>query len=194
VNNLRSFRDLAGQTVIHVGAGGGQLIDYTSDAISVLAVDSDRAAVNHLLTAIEQKGLDERFKVVHDGFSTVRDKADVVFFEFCLHEMDEPREALRHAQTLATDIVVVDHLPESSWAWHTCEEEKAARSWAAVRQLRVTREASFSATQRFANHEELLSRVEVLGEQAISRSRRFLGQQIIEIEMGYAMALIHTEE
>jgi len=193
-NNLRSFYDMADQTVIHVGAGGGQLIDYTSNARSVLAVDSDRDAVAHLETAIANRGVTDRFVVVHGEFSAVVDKSDVVFFEFCLHEMDQPGDALRHALSLASKIVIVDHLPESSWAWYACEEEKAARSWGAVRRLRIKREASYDAVQRFTDYPELLSRLEVLGGQAISRSRRVMDRQNIEIDMKYAAALIQREK
>jgi hypothetical protein len=147
-----------------------------------------------LKTAIEKMGLGDRFSVVQGEFSSVSTKADVVFFEFCLHEMDEPAEALHHAQLLAPDIVILDHLPESSWAWFTCEEGKASRSWAAVRGLRVVREASFDAVQHFDNYQELLSKIEVLGEQAVARIEEFSERTNIEIEMGYAMALVKRDD
>ena len=192
VDKLRSFYDMKEKSVIHVGAGGGQLIGYAVNAESVLAVDSDRHAVARLEMAIQELNLADRFSVVQEEFSSISDKADVVFFEFCLHEMDDPGEALLHAQALAPEIVVVDHLPESPWAWHTCEEGKAARSWAAVRQLGIAREASFNATQHFETYQELLSRIQVLGEQAITRSRQVSGQEDIRIGKGYAMALIRV--
>jgi hypothetical protein len=33
-------------------------------------------------------------------------QGDTVYFEFCLHEMDDPEYALIHAKSLAPDIVV----------------------------------------------------------------------------------------
>ena len=48
---------------------------------------------------------------------------------------DDPEAALRHARALAPETLVIDHAPESHWAWHTAETEKAAMagsSWAAM--------------------------------------------------------------
>jgi 2-polyprenyl-3-methyl-5-hydroxy-6-metoxy-1,4-benzoquinol methylase len=193
VANLNSFYDMKGKSVLHVGAGGGQLIGYAHNARSILGVDSDPAAVSQLKTAIQQAGLEDRFSVIQAEFTSVSAKADVVFFELCLHEMDDPTAALLHARSLAPDILVLDHVPESRWAWYTCEEDKAARSWAAIRQLGVLREASFKATQHFETYSQLLSKVEVLGEQAIARSKDFSQQDDIVIGMDYAIALVQKD-
>jgi tRNA G37 N-methylase Trm5 len=192
VNNLLSFYDMSGKSVIHVGAGGGQIIGYATAAGSVLAVDSDPEAISHLKTAIQKMGLEDRFSVVQGEFSTVSAEADVVFFEFCLHEMDDPAEALIHAQSLAPEILVFDHSPESSWAWCACEEEKAARSWAAVKQLDVISEASFDAAQYFETYDELLSKIQVMGEQAVARIGKYSEQTGIRIGMKYAIALVRS--
>ena len=166
-------------------------VGYRRDvARAVLGVDSDPVAVSHLKTAVQNAGLKDRFNVVQGRFSSVSARADVVFFEFCLHEMDDPAEALFHAQSLAPDVLVLDHTPESSWAWYTCEEKKTARSWRAARRLRIVHEASFKATQQFDSYPQFLSKVQVLGEQAITRSRRLSEQEEIRIEMRYALALI----
>jgi predicted RNA methylase len=193
VNNLTSFYDMKGKSVLHVGAGGGQLIGYAVDARSIVGVDSDPDAVSHLKTAIQKMGLEDRFSVIHASFESVSTEADVVFFEFCLHEMDDPAAALRHARSLATDIVVLDHVPESRWAWYTCEEGKAARSWAAVRQLGITREASFKTTQHFETWSQLHKKIEVLGEEAIARIGEFSGRDDIVIGMDYAIALLQKD-
>lgn len=190
VDNLCSFYDMKDKSVIHVGAGAGQLIGYALDAQSVLAVDPDAAAVSRLETEIERLGLSDRFRMVRKEFASLFARGDVVFFEFCLHEMDDPEGALLHAEASAPEILVLDHLPDSPWAWHTCEEDKAARSWGAARRLRLVREASFKAIQHFETYCQLVSKVEVLGDEAITRSRRYSGRENIEIEMGYAVALI----
>jgi SAM-dependent methyltransferase len=190
VSNLTSFYDMKEKSVLHVGAGGGQLIGYAADTRSILGVDSDPDAVSHLKTAIQQMGLEDRFSVIQGDFNSVSATADVVFFEFCLHEMDDPAAALLHARSLAPDILVLDHVPESRWAWHTSEEGKAARSWAAVRQLGIVREASFKATQHFETYSQLLEKIKVLGEEAIARSGEFSGRDDIVIGMDYAIALV----
>lgn len=189
-NNLIRFYDMEDKSIIHVGAGGGQLISYALSARSILAVDPDPDAVAHLETVLENSGLKDRFTVVRGEFASVSGQADVVFFEFCLHEMADPAEALRHAQSLAPDIVVVDHLPDSQWAWCAGEEGKAARSWSAVRQHTVVREVSYEAVQHFETYQGLLSKIEVLGEPCIARIKKFSGLEDIRINMAYAMALI----
>jgi SAM-dependent methyltransferase len=190
IANLSSFWDPKEKSVLHVGAGGGQLIGYARDARSVVAVDSDPLAVSRLETALQASDFAGRFRVVLGEFLSFSGRADVVFFEFCLHEMDDPGAALLHAGSLAPEILVLDHLPDSRWAWHTCEEDKAARAWDAVRQLGTAREASFRATQHFDAYADLLSRVEPLGPEAIDRSRQWSGQEDIRIDMRYGMALL----
>jgi predicted RNA methylase len=190
VSNIRSFHDMSGKAIIHVGAGGGKLIGYADGARSVLAVDPDPDAISQLMAAIERLDLEELFTVVQGEFESVDERADVVLFEFCLHEMEDPEAALLHARSLAPEVVVVDHAQESRWAWYACEEQKSARSWAAVGRLPVIREASFEAVQHFKDYTELLSKIEILGEQAVARIAELSGRDDIEIEMGYAMALI----
>ena len=193
VNNLSSFFDMKGKSVIHVGAGGGQFINYAFNVRRVVAVDPDPTAILLLKDAIQRSGLEDRFKVVQGEFSSLSTRADVVLFEFCLHEMDNPAEALRHAQSLAPEILILDHIPESPWAWYACDEKKAARSWAAVRELCVVREASFKATQYFPTYQQLLLKIGVLGEEAIARIQEFSEQEDIRIRMEYAMALLRRD-
>lgn len=193
VGNISSFYDVKEKSIIHVGAGGGQLVGYAIDARSVLGVDPDPVAVSHLETAIRQLGLEDRFSVFQGVFSSLSTKSDVVFFEFCLHEMDDPADELQHALSLAPEILVLDHHPESRWAWYTCEEEKAARSWAAVRRHHVVREAAFKATQHFETYSQLFEKIQVLGEQAVTRISEFSERGDIKIEMEYAIALIRRD-
>jgi SAM-dependent methyltransferase len=190
LRNIESFYDFRGRSVLHVGAGGGQLIGYAARARSVLAVDSDPEAVARLERAIRDGNLEDRVAVVRQEFASVEKRADVVFFEFCLHEMDDPFHALLHAAGRAPEILVVDHGPRSRWAWHTCETEKAERSWAAVHRGSIAREAAFRDVQRFADYEELRARVEPLGAPALARIRPFENRRDIIIEMEYRMVLL----
>ena len=190
IDNLVAFYDFTGRRVIHVGAGNGQLIGYAPRARSVLGVDCDAVAVARLRIDVEEMNLQDRFTVTHGDFLSVSQQADVVFFEFCLHEMSGHDQVLAHARSLAPEIVVLDHLPDSRWAWHTCETEKAECSWEALRSMVVTREASFGATQWFADHAELHERVAPLGPAAVERAAALAGRSNIEIEMTYAAALV----
>jgi len=114
IANLTSFYDFRNKSVVHVGAGGGQFIAYASDAYHVVAVDPDAAALEPLRAAIDRLGLGDRFTVRQAVFESLTDKADVVFFEFCLHEMNDPEAVLRHARTLAPEALVIDHAPGRS--------------------------------------------------------------------------------
>lgn len=44
IDNLVSVYDFTDKTVVHVGAGGGQLIAYARSALRVIAVDPDAEA------------------------------------------------------------------------------------------------------------------------------------------------------
>ncbi len=181
------FRD---KSVIHVGAGGGQFLGYASEARSVIAVDPEISAVERLRSALALVPFRDRFTVVHAGFGTNLGAADVVFFEFCLHEIPEPQIALRDAKLIAPDVVVIDHDPDSRWAWHTAETDKARNSWAAVETYPIRLNQRFTGLQRFADVLELLQKVGELGEPAIGRAKQMSNQAPIEIEMKYRIAII----
>ena len=190
VANLTSFYDFRNRSVVHVGAGGGQFIGYASAARRVVAIDPDAAALEPLRAAIDRLGLGDRFTVRQARFESYTGEADVVFFEFCLHEMDDPEAAIRHARTLAPETLVIDHAPESQWAWHTAETEKAARSWAAIERAGVTAGRSFVGRQLFADVDALVARLASLGEPALSRARALGKATGIDIEMTYRVALL----
>ena len=188
--NLTEFYDFGGRRVIHVGAGGGQLIGYAQATRHVLAVDPDPVAIAGLRAAIDRQHLDDRVTVVVGRFEDTRDQADVVLFEFCLHEMDDPAGAVAHAQTLSPDVVVIDHSPDSTWAWYAAEDDKAARSWQAIEHAGIRREQRVVAWQHFPDVEALVTRVEILGEPATTRARSWAGDVPVAIEMRYRMALL----
>ncbi len=190
LGNLTRFFDFGNKTVVHVGAGGGQFIRYAVVARQVVAVDPDPAAVERLRLAVNAAQLDSRFTLRQEPVETVVDPADVVFFEFCLHEMDDPDAALRHARRIAPETVVIDHAPDSRWAWYTAETDKAARSWAAVERAGIRREKWCSGLQRFADGHELLEKVRSQGEPAVSRALDHAGNDSIVIEMTYRIALL----
>jgi hypothetical protein len=190
LGNLTRFFDFRDKTVVHVGAGGGQFIRYAVGARHVLAVDPDPEAVAHLRLAVDAAQLGDMFTLRQEPFEAVVEPADVVFFEFCLHEMDGPDAVLRHARTLAPEIVIIDHAPDSRWAWYTAETEKAARSWAAAERAGIRRDRRCSGLQRFADVNELLAKVQQQGEPAVSRALAHAGPAPIEIEMTYRIALL----
>jgi len=188
--NLTGFYDFRNKATVHVGAGGGQFIGYAARARHIVAVDPDAVAIANLQVAIGAMGLGGRFTVRQEQFESVVDSGDVVFFEFCLHEMADPEGVLRHARGLAPETLVIDHAPGSRWAWYTAETDKVARSWAAVERGGIRREQDFSGLQRFADGEALLERVQSLGEPAVSRALAHTGPTPIEIEMTYRIALL----
>lgn len=190
IRNIESCFDFTGKSVIHVGAGGGQFIGYAGRARKVLGVDPDPGAVERLRQAVRDKGLEERFRVLHGDFLAVSARADVVFFEFCLHEIVDPRAALRHAGTLAPETLLVDPAPGSSWSWYLCEEEKVRRGWAAAEELRLSLDRRFEGTQRFRDHAELVAKVQMLGDPVIRRIQEFAARTDFTIDMPYRVALL----
>jgi SAM-dependent methyltransferase len=192
VRHLEAFYDFRGKTVLHVGAGGGQFLGYAVHAARVLGVDPDADAVVRLKAAVLAAGLQDRFHVLQADLMTVAEKADVVLFEFCLHEIADPADALRHAGTLAPRILVVDHADGSRWSWYCGEEEKVVNSWAAVDRLRPELAARFLGAQSFRDLGELVAKVGVLGEPTLGRVAEFRDRTDFEIAMPYRMALLTT--
>ncbi len=190
LGNLTAFYDFRDKSILHVGAGGGQLVGYATQTRRVIAIDPDPEAVVKLQAAISVLRLGDRFSVRHAEFERVHEAADVVFFEFCLHEIADPEAALAHGRALAPEILVIDHAPGSRWCWHCAETDKVARSWAAVEQAGIRREQRFEGWQRFGDAAALVQRLESLGEPAIGRARALEGIAPIEIEMAYRVALI----
>lgn len=147
--NLCRFYDFSGKTVLFVGAGGRQLLDPSIKTRKLFAIDQDVEALRELKTNVAAKGMQDCVDIVGSSFEEVALRGDVVYFEFCLHEMDDPQKALTHARTLAPDIVVFDHLPGSDWVFHAAEEDKVRRSAEAMERFGVRRRETFCTEQRF---------------------------------------------
>jgi hypothetical protein len=194
ISNLNSCFDFSDKTVIHVGAGGGQFIGYASRARHVLGVDPDPEAVARLQAAIAAKGLTERFTTMTADFSVVSEKADVVFFEFCLHEIENPQASLRHACSLAQKVLIIDHQRDSRWSWYCGEDEKVERGWTAAEKYATTLDRSFVARHVFHDYSELQAKVASQGEPALSRIKEFLAAKDFAIEMAYRIAVLALQK
>jgi tRNA G37 N-methylase Trm5 len=188
--NLRGFHDLAGRVVLSVGAGGGQFLDAYREAARILAVDSDPAALRQLEAAVTARGLRDRVELVQADFFEVARRAEVALFEFCLHEMPDPAKALERARALAPEVLVYDHAPGSTWAWHTVEEDKVRRSTQAMEAFGIRRRAVFHGEQRFPGYAELHDKVASQGPIAIERITAFRDRRDIVIPMDYQAALL----
>src|SRR5262245_57423141 len=189
VTALTSFYDFAGRTIVSVGAGGGQLVEYARRAERVFAVDPDGPALERLRARLEQAGLGPRFTLVWDDILAVHPRGDVVVFEFCLHLLPDPERALVHAAQLAPDVVVIDHARGSRWMWCAAEDAGVAAAWAAVERRSVKRTLDVAGLQRFADFEELEAKL--LAQPPASRDRiaGHRGQRDIVVDMPYRIAL-----
>lgn len=187
--NLRNFYDFTDKVVLFVGAGA-RLFDAFVRAKRLIAIDKDVEALRELETNIAVKGFQGSVEIIGSGFEEVTRPGDVVYFEFCLHEMLKPLEALNHARTLAGDILVYDHLPASEWVFYGAEEEKVCRSAEAMDRFGVRRRETFRTEQRFRDYSELLDKIRGQGPTAIQRAQRFEGRADIAIPMTYQLALL----
>jgi predicted RNA methylase len=190
LNNLTRFYDFSGKRVLHIGAGGGQFLLNPEIPEEIIAVDNDPAAVRALNKTIKQKNLEGRVKVLKKDFYDLRLEADTVFFEFCLHEMRDPLAALKHAGSLAENVVIMDHCQDSQWAWFVCETEKAAAAWKAAEACGIKEHRRFDTLQHFGNYQELHDKVKVMGKESIRRISRLRDQTNITIPMAYQIGLI----
>lgn len=188
--NLHRFYDFADKVVLFVGAGGRQLLDPSTRTRKLIAIDENAESLKELEANIVAKGMQNSVEIVNSRFEDFTARGDVVYFEFCLHEMDDPQQALSHARRLASDMVVYDHLPGSEWIFYGAEEDKVRRSAEAMERFGVRRRETFRAEQRFANYDELLAKVSVQGATAVQRAQRFAGTTDIVIPMTYGLALL----
>jgi hypothetical protein len=188
--DLSRFYDFAEKTVLFIGAGGRQLLDPAIRMRRMIAVDKDLEALRQLQAEVAAKGLEGTVEVVGARFEDVTRPGDTVYFEFCLHEMDDPEAALRHARSLAPDVVVFDHSAGSEWSFYGAEEVKVARSSLAMERFGVRRRIRLHAEQRFETYAELLAKVSPQGPTAIGRVERFAGTRDIVIPMAYEMVLL----
>jgi len=190
VADLLAFYDLKDKTVLSVGAGGGQLIEYGRTARRVLALDCDASALERLRENLKAAGLADKFEPVLADFFETGLRADVVLFEFSLHEMADPGAAVERARGLAPAVVVFDHWPGSDWSYVAAEETKVAASWAALGRFPVLKTRRYEAVQLFGAYEELYEKVKGQGPASLDRIAAYKGQTGIRIPMSYGLALI----
>jgi hypothetical protein len=190
ITNLTSFYDFTHKLVVHVGAGGGQLLGYAPVCRRILAVDNDAEAMRRLEERIAADALENRVSPVSGDFNDLDLHGDVVLFEFCLHEMPEPRAAIDRARATAADVLVIDHLPDSQWAWYANEAPAMARAWEAVAAMGAKRQQSYQARQRFDDYRALQAKFSTLGDESHRRIGAFDGQTAIVIPMPYGIALL----
>ena len=188
--NLVRFYDFRDKIVLFVGAGGRQLLDPSAGTRKLIAIDRDTESLRELTANIAANGWQNSVEVVASSFDDVTMAGDVVYFEFCLHEMNDPEKSLRHARCLAPDIVVYDHSPKSEWVFYGAEEDKVRASAEAMECFGIRRREAFRAEQRFAQYGELLAKLAGQGEVAIQRAQRYAGVTNIAIPMDYEVVLL----
>lgn len=188
ISNLYQFYNPDGKTIITVGAGGGQLIDYYKDAKLIYGIDTDQDAIEKLKIKIAENLLEEKYKCIHADFLSINQRGDVVLFEFSLHEMDDISKALDKGRKLASTVIIIDHSWQSKWIQYIDEAEKVERVRKYLEKERPKRIKSFHAKQYFSHYKELEEKVKSQGEKAINSIQEFKGKEKIEIDFEYITA------
>ena len=190
LKNIFEFTDFTNKTVIAVGAGGGQFAEYGKKARRIIAVDANPEALEALQKKVAIIGISNRFEY-HDGdFLAFALRGDMVFFEFCLHEMADPVLALKKAKSMATQVVILDHSPDSPWAYVVAEETKVKNAWQAIQAQNPSRVQHFPSLQSFATFAELEAKVMPQGDVSLQRIEPYRGQKNFTIPMSYGLALL----
>ncbi len=187
--DLSRFYDFSDKVVLYVGAAGKQLLDPAIRTKKLIAIDK-MADAAELEAQLRDAGRNSAIEVLATNFEEVTGHGDVLYFEFCLHEMDDPEQALVHAKSLAPDVVVYDHAAGSEWVYYGAEEDKVARSSEVMRRFGMRRCESFTAEQSFADHAQLIAKVRTQGPVAIERARQFIDAKGIVIPMAYELILL----
>jgi tRNA A58 N-methylase Trm61 len=190
VRNLTSFYDLTDRKVVAIGAGAGQLVEFVRPARHVIAVDKDGAALEKLAARLQERGLADKFTLVTSDVLDVGERAQVVYFEFCLHQMSDPERALDHAGTLAPDVLLIDHAPGSPWSWYADEERQVEAGWQAVERRTIRRQHAVEGEQHFPDYAALETRLAGQGPLCLKRIGAYRDQAPITIPMPYRLALL----
>lgn len=190
LKNILEFTDFTNKTVIAIGAGGGQFAEYGKKARRIIAVDSNPEALEALQKKMAIIGLRDRFEYHAGDFITFALKGDMVFFEFCLHEMADPVLALEKAKSMAPQVVILDHSPDSPWAYIVAEETKVSNAWQAIQAQNPSRVQHFPSQQSFATFAELEVKVMAQGEMSLQRIEPYRGQKNFTIPMSYGLVLM----
>jgi len=188
--NLAGFYDFADKVVLCVGADGNLLIEPTAAPKELIAINPDAGSLNGLRESVVSKWSGIPVKFEPRSFESIGLRGDVVYFEFCLHEMADPKQAIVHARSLARDIVIIDHLPGSEWVFLAAEETEVSRSTEAIYSFGFRRRATFRTEQRFRKYGQLFAKLSSSGELALKRSSRFRGADNIRIPLDYGLFLL----
>ena len=188
--NLDSFYDFEDKVVLCVGTGRGQLLDPNIATAETVVIDRDEKTLAGRNTPRINSGTQGQGRTVVADFMDINIPGDVVYFEFCLHEMDDSKQAILHARTLAPDVVIFEHSPSSDWVFYAGEEEQVCRSAQALAHFPVKRRLHVCAEQTFKDHAELVAKLSTQGDLAIQRASRFAGVTNIVIPMKCNLALL----
>lgn len=129
-----------------MAADDGQLIESRR-----VIIDQDIDALKELQSRNPADGPEHSVDVPAANFENVILFGDVVYFEFCLHEMPDPRSALTHASGLVPDIVVFDHSPGAEWVFLFAEEDKVRLRAQVIKRFGIRRCKTFRTEQHFAD-------------------------------------------
>ena len=190
VAELKAFFDFSHKVVILVGAGAGKFIDACRGAERLIAIDQDAEVLKQFEQTLRSKGMQDRASVICSDFLEVTSRGDVVYFEFCLHEMEDPLKVLAHARELAPEVLIFDHLPDSPWTYYTNEEEKVRRSTDVMMSCGVRRQEVHEGAQRFRNHAELQAMLASGGPVSMERIAGFRDASDLVIPMRYGLAVL----
>ncbi len=188
--NLTKFYDFRGKTVLYVGCGLGQLLPPRSGVASVVAIDRDAKTLKAYRRVAKTDWAGILIRFVPRRFETVAIRGDVAYFEFCMHMMDDPQRTLELARSLATDIVIMDHLPGSEWVYYWAGEDEVLRSTTTIESFGVRRKRTLTAEQRFKDWKALAARLAGEGKESHRRVLELKGVRDIRMRMNYGLYLL----
>lgn len=190
IKNLIGFYNLNGKSIIHVGIGSGIFTGYTNSAKKIFAYDNNPTIENNLRSKLTSEKALDKYEINIIDFFKCKNKADVVFFEFCLHEIEYPLKALEFAKTISDDILIIDHAITSEWSHYTLETEKLKKSWNAINTFTIKKHCTFKEYQHFNYFTDLKTKLSILGEECMKGIEIFENKSDIYIPMPYEICLI----
>jgi tRNA G37 N-methylase Trm5 len=157
--DVERFINCNGKTVLIVGAGGGKLFGYADSAQKVFALDCNSKALDKLAEIIHLNEQEEKYELVCGYFETIDIKADVVIFEFSLHEIPDAYETLKHAKKLSNRVIVVEHTSDSEWICLAQEDQNVKRVEEGLTKFEVIKTEYYVTQKEFKDLDDLKTKL-----------------------------------
>jgi ubiquinone/menaquinone biosynthesis C-methylase UbiE len=157
--DIMEFIECADKTVLIVGAGGGKLFGYADSARKVYALDRNDKALDKLKETIPLHEQGNKYELICDYFENVNIKVDIAMFEYSLHEIADPYNALKHVKNLAERVIVAEHSSDSEWIRLAQEDQNVKKAEEGLKRFAIKRANEYLTGKEITDIDDLTAKL-----------------------------------